>query len=246
MDGAVVSSRRDLYSIDAGGAVLRHVFDNARQASWQPVPGFSGYPRPKGATPSRVSLVPAFRSCIDPNSQHGEPLAFDSCSPPVEESGFLTIGTPDANGRIARSVGFFQAKAVLGNESTGDDEADVAYSFQLTDVWLRETEDDYAGQLRLMAPLRLVDKNNEVGDGATMTDTSISLTIPCAQSAEPDRGSVCSLATTADTLVPGTIVEGARAVWQLGDVHVYDGGADGDASTPEGDTLFAVPGVFTP
>ena len=40
--------------------------------------------------------------------------------------------------------------------------------------------------------------------------------------------------------------EGQRAVWELGQVQVYDGGADGDADTTGDNTLFAVQGTFTP
>ena len=56
------------------------------------------HPRPTGATPVRVSLVPAYEPCTSPNRTHGPPLAFPSCSPPVQTSDFLTVGTPDANG----------------------------------------------------------------------------------------------------------------------------------------------------
>ena len=41
---------------------------------WQPIP-FNGYPRPKGATPMRVSLVPAYTACSSANDTHGAPLA---------------------------------------------------------------------------------------------------------------------------------------------------------------------------
>ena len=55
---------------------------------WQPVP-FTGYARPKGATPLRVPLVTAFRQCDapdavppngTPNRTHGPPLAYPSCN----------------------------------------------------------------------------------------------------------------------------------------------------------------------
>ena len=65
-----------------------------------------GYPRPKGARPLRVSLVPAYRECTSPNAQHGPPLAYPSCNPPAQQSGTLTVGTPDANGFSANSVAF--------------------------------------------------------------------------------------------------------------------------------------------
>ena len=60
-----------------------------------------GYPRPKGASPLRVSLVPAYKSCSAPNRSHGAPLSFPSCNPPDLESQFLTVGTPDSNGKAS-------------------------------------------------------------------------------------------------------------------------------------------------
>ncbi len=38
------------------------------------------YPRPKGATPFRASLVPAYKACTASNRTHGAPLAYASCS----------------------------------------------------------------------------------------------------------------------------------------------------------------------
>ena len=64
------------------------------------------HPRPKGATPLRVSMVPAFNQCTTPNRTHGPPLAFPSCNPPVQSSTAITVGTPDANGAPANSEGF--------------------------------------------------------------------------------------------------------------------------------------------
>jgi hypothetical protein len=57
---------------------------------------------------------------------------------------------------------------------------------------------------------------------------------------------VCTAGTSLDALVPGTVKEGRRAVWQLGRVELWDGGADGDAQTPAADTLFATQGLFIP
>ena len=63
----------------------------------------ASHPRPQGATPVRVPLVPAFNQCAAANRTHGPPLAFPSCNPPVPGSSFLTVGTPDAQ-RRAREV----------------------------------------------------------------------------------------------------------------------------------------------
>ena len=86
-----------------------------RFPDWQPIP-YTGYPRPKGATPLRVPFVPAFKACAAPgNRTHGSPLAFPSCAPPVQESNYLTVGTPDANGAAANSVGSLLAKVKATN-----------------------------------------------------------------------------------------------------------------------------------
>ncbi len=68
----------------------------------------------------------------------------------------------------------------------------------------------------------------------------------CTPVADPQEGSTCSATTTADALAPGTVKESRRTIWQLGRVELYDGGADGDANTPAGDTLFATQGMFIP
>src|SRR5687767_9880926 len=68
----------------------------------------ASHPRPQGATPLRVPLVPAFNQCGATNRTHGPPLAFPSCNPPVPSSNFVTVGTPDANGAPAKSQGLMK------------------------------------------------------------------------------------------------------------------------------------------
>jgi hypothetical protein len=46
--------------------------------------------------------------------------------------------------------------------------------------------------------------------------------------------------------VPGAVLEGKRAIWQLDQVKVYDGGSDGLASTTADNTLFMDQGIFVP
>ena len=211
---------------------------DAAEPGWQPVVGFDGYPRPRGASPIRVSLVPAFAECIDPNTQHGAPLAYDSCGPPVQKSSGVTVGQ--------RSIGSFFAKPLLGDPDTPADESDIAYRFDLTDVRRQSPPGPYEGELRLESSLRSSDGSNGPSgtEDATAVDASLAITIPCAPSTAP--GSRCELITTANTLLPGTTREGARAVWELGQVRVYDGGADVDVGTAADNELLAVQGVFVP
>jgi hypothetical protein len=75
---------------------------------------------------------------------------------------------------------------------------------------------------------------------------SFEFNVPCVADADVRIGSDCSLETTADTLIPGAIRENARAIWQLGQVNVYDGGVDGDADTAADNTPFLTQGVFVP
>jgi hypothetical protein len=52
--------------------------------------------------------------------------------------------------------------------------------------------------------------------------------------------------TTADAIQPGTVREKARAIWQLAQVRLFDGGSDGVASTISGNTLFEKQGLLVP
>jgi hypothetical protein len=208
----------------------------------------AGYARPKGASPLRASLVPAFGACTAANTTHGSPLASPSCNPPAQASGFLTVGTPDANGAGPNSIGAIQLDSIPGDPSTPTiDDADVRLSASITDVRLKADLGDYAGQLQANVGLRMTDRDNGAGEDtpATVSDLTYQFTIGCGATADTLVGGTCSVTTTADTLVPGTVKEGKRALWQLDQVRVFDGGADGVASTAP-NTLFEVEGVFVP
>ena len=84
-----------------------------------------------------------------------------------------------------------------------------------------------------------------IHDPATVIDVPFSFTAACAPNSDPSVGSSCAVTTTADATVPGSVVEGKRAIWELGQIEVLDGGADGIASTGP-NTVFARQGVFTP
>jgi glucose/arabinose dehydrogenase len=208
-----------------------------------------GYPRPAGATPIRASLVPAYQACASPDRTHGPPLAFGSCNPPVEHSQQLTIGTPDANGQAAASIGFVRVAAQAGDPNTPGDQADVSLRLEITDVRRRSDLADYTGELRASVLTRITDKDNPPPAGGasdgTMTDTPIGFTAPCAATPGASVGATCAVTTTVDAVTPGAAKEGMRANWQMGQIEVFDGGSDGDADTSP-NTLFAKQGVFVP
>jgi hypothetical protein len=57
---------------------------------------------------------------------------------------------------------------------------------------------------------------------------------------------VCSVSTTANAVVPGALSGGKRTIWEVGQLEVQDGGADGVASTTDDNTPFAREGFFVP
>ena len=206
-----------------------------------------GYARSKGATPLRTPLVPAFAQCGSANRTHGPALAFPSCNPPAQVPGQLTVGTPDANAQTANFSGFVRLNVMPGDPLTGPDEADVEFTVSATDVRRRTGLADYTGELETRLSLRLTDKQNGTGtDSATVQDFTTSFAVPCTATGSAATGADCSISTTADAVTPGSVVESKRALWQLGQVQVFDGGPDDDADTVPGNTLFAVQGLFVP
>jgi hypothetical protein len=111
---------------------------------------------------------------------------------------------------------------------------------------------DYTGELTPNIELRVTDNFNAVPagggtDSATMQDYLLGGTVqvPCAATASTAIGASCTVSTTLDAISPGTVLDGKRAVWQIGQVEVLDGGSDGEATTtPNG--RFAVQGIFVP
>ena len=211
------------------------------------------YVRPKGATPTRVSLVPAYQGCTVPNRQHGPPLDGGSCNPPAQTSPNLTVGSPDANGAAANSTMSARYGVLVGIPATPADEADVAINVDATDIRSSGDLSDYTGELQAQVTLRITDRNNSPlppifpdDQPGTVQDTPLSVTVPCTATPSTTIGSSCSVATSADTLVPGTVTEGDRAVWGFDRVRLLDGGVDGDAETAPDNMVFATQGVFVP
>ena len=225
-----------------------------RQPDWQPVPPpppVQGYPRPKGASPMSVSLVPAYESCDAPNTSHGAPLSFGSCGPPAQSSSYLTVGTPDANGTAAASIGRAQLTALPGDVRMQTSVTDVRCRFAGPPGCDGGALSDYTGSLREMFSLQIEDQYN--GGRAVESATSPAmppyqmpylLVIPCTATAGTP-GATCALDTTADALIPGSITQGKRMEWELGQVQLWDAGEDGNPNSDD-NTLFEVQGLFVP
>jgi hypothetical protein len=201
-----------------------------------------GYPRPKAASSIQVSLVPAAAACTAPNRTHGPPLAFPSCSPPAPASEAVTVG--GSGSFPANSTGLVRLDMVPGVPG-GEDDTDVAVRVNVTSVWQQTgTRVDYDGALQARIGLRTTDKDGAVP--STIGDRTLAVDVPCTTTVDDATGSTCSVITTADAVQPGVAGERTRAVWELGQVRVFDGGPDGDPGTQGDNTLFMTQGVFVP
>jgi len=223
------------------------------------------HPRPKGATPLRVSTVVAYNQCTAPNRTHGPPLAFPSCNPPVQTSANVTVGSPDANAAAANSVGSIRLDVcnAAGPTCAGIGAfPDVKIIASISDARCKagvlacgaaNAADgaDYTGELQGNASLRITDHWNAVAagggpDAATVVDIPFPVPMTCAGTASTAEGGLCTAATSANAVVPGAVIVGKRANIEVGQVTVTDGGPDGANGTTAGNTLFEIQGIFIP
>ena len=257
-----------IYTMNLGGTD-RTLVAAGTAPSWQAIdpPPFPGpaYPRPRGATPLQIPLVPVYVQCVGaPNNAHGASLAFPSCSPPQLGTWNLTMGTPDANGAGARFVGSLFMRTVIDDPDAGPDEADVRITADVTDVRCKFTVEpepgtegfpctagemaDYTGELAGNPLVRITDMRNgwEANRAGTTRDLRFPFAIPCAATSLDSVGATCNAATTFNSVLPGAIQGGSRAVLAIQRADVYDGGVDGAASTQANNGPFVTQGLFVP
>jgi hypothetical protein len=218
--------------------------------------------RPKSASPMRLSLVPSFKQCqaAAANRQHGPPLGFPSCNPPVPSSSHLTIGEPTVNGAAANAVGFVKLTVKVGVPGPPED-SDVLIVSSGTDVRCQAgvatcgaanalDGPDYTGQLQGTAQIRISDHWNAVAAGggadpATVIDIPFPVNASCVATASTSIGGTCSANTSANAVVAGSVLDGKRAVVEIGQIQINDGGASGVAGAADAQ-LFNVQGIFIP
>jgi Tol biopolymer transport system component len=271
----------EIYTMDIGGFGLGTNQINRTSNSgadttpdWAPLIT-TGYARPRGATPINFRLVPAFNACTTGNGRHGAPFSVPSCSPPTQSSGFLTFNAPDrpapyntaANGTglVTMKVFCTNAEAPPCTAQAGDQQ-DVRITTAITDVrclagrtggGCPTAGGNYNGKLLFWDDMRITDRFN----GPSLTEpATLGGSYPLYFGAQCAAG-LCNLTTTADAVIPSLVREQKRAIWQLGQMLVYDGGPDGDlqprdlpvpgncppACVPnDGETLFLQQGFFAP
>ena len=234
----------EIYVMNANGSGRVQLTNNTTGdlfPSWQPVQ--RPHVRPKGASPLRLSLVPAYEPCTAPNLQHGPPFALGSCTP-QRGPARLSVGVGDGHPALPRSVGFVRMAVEPGAVGPPED-SDVRLTFSLTNVMHTSDRSEYLGELRSEVNVRLTDTNGVTH--STTSDFPFGFTVPCASTPSSSTiASTCSRSTSANALVPGAVKDSNRAIWELDALRVYDGGPDEDADTAAGNSLFMTQGVFVP
>src|SRR4029450_6792762 len=160
-----------------------------------------------------------------------------------------TGGTPDAHRKPAAPSGVLTLKTVGEspiNPGNGD-QSDVQITGSITDVRNQSDLSDYTGELRAAIGLRVTARYNGGSSQipGTAEDTPFAFNFSCSATSESEGGA-CNVATSADAVTSDFVLEGKRTVWGLGQLQVFDGGADGDADTTGDNTLFEVQGLFAP
>jgi len=206
------------------------------------------YPRPKGASPLTVPLVPAYAPCTSPNRTHGAPFGFGSCAPPHQISSGSTVGTADSNGLQANFIGSVTFKVVPGDPAFGRP-PDLRITADLRAVYDPSDLGPYRHALRLVTTVRLTDRRNGPSGNETGTVQDFDLAVPvdCLYDRRaPELGANCMAGITLNTLIPGAVTNVNRAIWEVGQVRIYDAGADGNEGTSADNQLFVTQGVFVP
>src|SRR4051812_22101695 len=242
-----MTRRRKFFGVVVLAAAIGRVLMTAQLST-------ASHVRPKGASPLRASMVPAFKACAAPNRTHGAPLAFPSCNPPVQTSNFLTIGSPDANGAGANATAFVLLKVkptspedVLITSNGTDIRCLPATAATVCNSANSADGPDYSGQLQGNATIRISDHYNGPGlnEAATVVDIPFPVGATCANTAATNIGGLCTANTTANAVVPGAVKDAQRAVVEVGQITIADGGADGVTSTAD-NTTFEIQGIFIP
>jgi hypothetical protein len=90
----------------------------------------------------------------------------------------------------------------------------VTVDLTVTDIRPPSLIGEYTAQLSLELPLRLTDKINGPSgrEDGTLSDSTLRVPVQCSSTADTTIGGLCSLATTADSVIPGLVTESRRTI----------------------------------
>ena len=203
----------------------------------------ASHPRPKGATPLRASLVPAYNQCAAPNRTHGAPQPDTTVLMNAvarlwlaNALGFVLFRVlpPSFNGEVRVTATISDVRCLPGTAAAVCNSANAADG------------PDYSGQLQCDTTIRISDHFNGPNrdEAATVVDIPFPLNAFCVNTADTSTGGVCTI-TTECQLPEGCSNANRRTVVEFGHVLVRDGGPDGNIATND-NTVFMRQGIFIP
>jgi hypothetical protein len=80
---------------------------------------------------------------------------------------------------------------------------------------------------------------------ATLVDILFPVPVDCLPTTSATLGSVCGANTTANALVPGSVIAGKQAVVETGEIEALDSGMNGTRGDSD-DEVFATQGIYLP
>jgi hypothetical protein len=236
------------------------------------------YARPRAASPMTYKLVPAIDACTSPNSTHAGAPSSASCRPPIQSSSYLTFNAPDRQApynTTANGSGMVTLNVTCHTPGTttetgqappcpaAGDQQDIRITSSLSDVrcvavsgGCSTAGGQYGGKLLGAMTLRVTDRRN----GPSQTSAGAIVDSPLSWGIQCSSGS-CSSITSGDAVLPGLVPEGKRTIYEIVQLEILDGGADGDlAISPspasgsclpactgnDDETVFLRPGLFAP
>ena len=216
----------------------------------------AGFPRAKGATPTRVALVPGYTQCAAPNRTHGPALAFPSCNPPVRNSARADRRHPRRE-QVRRELrpASRSSEVLIGNPATEADEADVALTVSITDVRNHPSGSDYTGRVGVTheSPDHRQRERQRAARAGHRPDHAAAVLRTVRRHRGHHHRRHLLARDDLDALLPGAVQERQRAIWELGQIQVRDAGPNGTgyAACPptcgDGDeTVFMRQGIFVP
>ena len=187
----------------------------------------------------------AYNSARRPTARTARRSASGSCTPPDQAPSYLTVGTPDANGQAANSIGACVFDVTPATRHPTRPTWRIASASPTCAA--RADLADYTGELDAGQTLRITDRQN----GSTRTSQPRSATspsrfaVPCTGTAATTVGATCAITTTVDSILPGAVSEGKRAIWELGQSRSSTA-APTAWRPPRTTRLFARQGIFVP
>jgi hypothetical protein len=196
----------------------------------------TSYPTPVGASPMRVSLVPAYKPCetAGANSTHGPPLNFPSCSTPQLNS-TTTVMDSSAIG-FARMVVCDAASTSAFCNPTGNvlTKPDLRFTGSIRDVKCRTSSPPGCSAGADYNPHSGAGPYTDAGNG------TVGATPPCFPGASSTTACIANTDVTMTASLPGASVGGTGA-FQGNGVRITD---QNNGATPSGTVVnigFPVP-----